>query len=75
MNGQFTAVVENGLLRPLVPVTLAEGTQVDLVIVPRTNGPLRRNPADVLAEIAALPMEPSNREFTGRDHDEIIYRK
>ncbi len=68
-----TAVVEGGLLRPTVPVYLEEGARVELIIFQPSNGTGRRNPAEILAEIAALPMEPAGREFSGRDHDKILY--
>jgi hypothetical protein len=32
-----------------------------------------RTPADILATIAALPMEAGGEEFSGRDHDTILY--
>ena len=32
-----------------------------------------RTPADILAAIAALPMEVAGEEFSGRDHDKILY--
>src|SRR5262249_28556031 len=35
----------------------------------------RRNSAEILAEIAALPLEPGGQEFSGRDHDQILYGK
>ena len=33
----------------------------------------RRTPAEILAEIAALPMEGGGEEFSNRDHDRILY--
>jgi len=32
-----------------------------------------RTPADILAAIAALPMAAGGKEFSGRDHDKILY--
>jgi len=68
-----TAVVEGGLLRPTVPVSLEEGAQVELIIIQTPDSTGRRNPAEILAEIASLPMEPEGQEFCGRDHDKILY--
>ena len=31
------------------------------------------NAAEILAEIAALPLEGSNDAFAGREHDSILY--
>lgn len=32
-------------------------------------------PAELLAEIAALPIEGKTDKFSGRDHDKILYGK
>jgi uncharacterized protein (DUF433 family) len=37
------------------------------------NGTGRPNPAEILAGIASLPLEPDGQEFSGRDHDKILY--
>jgi hypothetical protein len=70
-----TAVVEQGRLRPTTPLDLAEGAEVKLLILPAANpepaGP-RRKPNDILAAMDALPME-EGPQFTGRDHDRILY--
>ncbi len=75
MTMHCTAVVEGGLLRPMVPVSLEEGTLVELIIFQPSDGTGRRNPAVILAEIAALPMESGGQEFFGRDHDKVLYGK
>ena len=71
MTKQITAVFEGGLLRPTVPLALAEGARVEVILVtpPDQGGP---SAAEVLAQIAALPIEPGP-EFTGRDHDKVLY--
>lgn len=73
MTAQFTAIYEHGLFKPTVPISLDEGSQVEVVIISKRAGPGHRTPAEILAEIAALPMQPGGREFTGRDHDQILY--
>ena len=54
------AVYEQGIIRPLQPLELPEGARLDLIVItheqPRTNG----NAAEILAEIAALPLEGSS---------------
>ncbi len=70
-----TAVFGGGLLRPTVPVSLEEGAQVELIIFQPSNDTGRRTPAEILAEIATLPMEPGAQEMSGRDHDKILYGK
>ncbi len=75
MNQRVTAVVEQGRLRPTVPLDLPEGTEVQIIIVPSAPAEPpkpRRRPHEILAELAALPDEPGP-EFSGRDHDRILY--
>lgn len=33
----------------------------------------QKTPAEILAEIAALPIEGKTDKFSGRDHDKILY--
>ena len=78
MTQRITAIVEQGRLRPTVPLDLPEGTEVRLVIEPAAPPePPKppRTPESVRAAIArieALPMEPGP-DFSGRDHDRILY--
>jgi predicted DNA-binding antitoxin AbrB/MazE fold protein len=78
MSQHITAIVEQGRLRPTVPLNLPEGAQVELVIMPAAPSPPGegwRDPERVratIAELAALPAEPGP-EFSGRDHDRILY--
>ena len=46
-------VYENGALRPKEPMPLNEGETIDILVIPRP----KRRPAEILAEIAALPHE------------------
>jgi len=73
MTTRFTAIVEHGVLRPTTPVPLAEGAQVDVIVVDRVAATSARTPAEILAEIAALPLEPGGRPISGREHDQILY--
>jgi predicted DNA-binding antitoxin AbrB/MazE fold protein len=77
MTQRITAVVEQGRLRPTVPLDLAEGAEVQIIILPAAAAAgeppqPKRNVKDVIAAIAALPTE-AGPEFTGRDHDRILY--
>lgn len=67
------AVYEGGVLRPVEPLSLPEGARVEVIIIVREAAEERRTPADILAAIAALPMEPGGEAFSGRDHDRILY--
>jgi predicted DNA-binding antitoxin AbrB/MazE fold protein len=75
------AIYEDGVLRLARPIDLANGTRVDVTVTPRTdsaaavNGPVRANrtPAQLVAEVAAMPMESPAEDFSGEDHDRILY--
>jgi predicted DNA-binding antitoxin AbrB/MazE fold protein len=77
MTQRITAIVEQGRLRPIVPLDLAEGTKVELVIVPvQPEEPpkSRRTPESVraaIAKIAALPTEPGPA-VNGREQDDEL---
>jgi len=84
MNHTIPAIFDAGVFRPLEPVDLAEGTQVQ-VQVPRPaeetsrelspEGLARQQAAikEMLAEIESLPIEEPDDGFSGRDHDKILY--
>ena len=75
MTKEVEAIYENGLIRPVKPLELPEGSRLDVIVIshekPRTNG----NAARILSEIAALPPEGASDEFSGRDHNSILYPK
>jgi predicted DNA-binding antitoxin AbrB/MazE fold protein len=55
---EITAVFENGILRPLSPLTLGEGQQVRLQVLPEFSVPEHDVPEDELA-IALQPLVTS----------------
>jgi predicted DNA-binding antitoxin AbrB/MazE fold protein len=73
MTKQFTAVFEQGVLRPEHPVDLPEGERLQLIVVTGKPGPPNGNAAHALAEIAALPVEGETAPFSGADHDTVLY--
>ncbi|HEX3183383.1 MAG TPA: antitoxin family protein [Pyrinomonadaceae bacterium] len=73
MTREIEAVYEHGIIRPLEPLELAEGTRLDLIVITHEETKTNGNAAKVLAEIAALPQEGSSDNFGGRDHDTILY--
>jgi predicted DNA-binding antitoxin AbrB/MazE fold protein len=73
MTKAVQAIYEHGMLRLTAPVELAEGQRVDLIIVSADAPGSERHPAQVIAQIAALPMEPGGKEFSVEDHDRILY--
>ena len=73
MTTTVEAIYEQGMLRLIQPLSLAEGTRVDVIVIAREPMAEGRTPADILATLAALPMEAGGEEFSGRDHDKILY--
>jgi predicted DNA-binding antitoxin AbrB/MazE fold protein len=66
------AVYEQGVLRLSHPIPLAEGTCVEVIVI-STKNPENHIPSEILAKIAALPLEGDRDEFSGRDHDKVLY--
>jgi predicted DNA-binding antitoxin AbrB/MazE fold protein len=87
MSRTIPAVFDAGVFRPLQPVHLAEGTQVEVqvpTVAPSEAAPelspeeLARQRAAVakfLAEMEAIPPEGPDDGFSGRDHDKFLYGK
>lgn len=73
MTTTVEAVYEQGVLRLLQPIPLPEGTRVEVTVVAQAVDEEQSAPADILAAIAALPMEQGGKEFSGRDHDAILF--
>jgi predicted DNA-binding antitoxin AbrB/MazE fold protein len=73
MTKQVEAVYEEGHLRPLEPLELPEGTRLRLILVTRDETSAQRTPAQLLNEIAGLPLESEADGFSGRDHDSVLY--
>jgi hypothetical protein len=69
----IAAIYEQGVLRPTQPIDLKEGTQVQLIIVNEQDPSTPQSPASILAAIAALPLEGDSLQFSGRDHDTLLY--
>lgn len=65
------AVYEKGILRLKEPVSLEDGETVEILVLPRA----KRRPAEILAEIAALP--GTGKDDGARDvsenHDRYLY--
>jgi predicted DNA-binding antitoxin AbrB/MazE fold protein len=77
------AIFAAGVFRPLEPVDLAEGTQVEVQLPSPAAVPSEMSPEDLarqqaaieefLAKMEALPDEGPDDGFSGRDHDKILY--
>lgn len=74
------AVYEHGVLRLDRPIDLAEGSRVEVIVLPREAADAKRDThpeakslSEFLDEVAALPLESSPDGFSGEDHDEVLY--
>ena len=67
------AVYEHGILRLAQPISLAEGTQVEVVVTAHESKLEKVTPVKILRAIAALPLRGNDDEFSGVDHDRILY--
>jgi predicted DNA-binding antitoxin AbrB/MazE fold protein len=79
MSTTVEAIYENGVLRPSQPLDLAEGTPVEVIVIPRSPKPepqlRKRTPAEILAEIAATATPNDQPTRDAREHDQILYGK
>ena len=73
MTKEIEAVYEHGMIRPLEPLQLPEGARLDVIVITHEQPEKNGNAAEILSEIAALPLEGSPDAFTGREHDSILY--
>jgi predicted DNA-binding antitoxin AbrB/MazE fold protein len=73
MTKQVEAVYEQGRLRPLEPLELPEGARLRIFFVASEVETAQQVPAEILAEIAGLPLEGESDGFSGRDHDSVLY--
>jgi predicted DNA-binding antitoxin AbrB/MazE fold protein len=83
MSQEIRAIYENGLFRPLDPVSIGEHDVVSLVIVPAAVAEPRDEDvalarqqkalAEMFAEADSLPIENPNDTFSGADHDLVLY--
>jgi predicted DNA-binding antitoxin AbrB/MazE fold protein len=75
MTTTVEAIYEQGVLRLKEPISLAEGAEVEVIVISREPAAGEVKPAEVLAAIATLPQEGEDGDFSGRDHDSIIYSR
>jgi predicted DNA-binding antitoxin AbrB/MazE fold protein len=75
MTKEIEAVYEHGIIRPLQPLELPEGSRLDIIVITHEQTKANGNVAETLAEIAALPLEGNTDTFSGRDHDSTLYPK
>lgn len=75
MTTTAAAIYENGVLRPLSPLPLAEGARVEVTVTDQASPSAAEisTAAGLLRQVAALPMESNEAGFSGRDHDRALY--
>jgi predicted DNA-binding antitoxin AbrB/MazE fold protein len=69
------AIYEQGVLRLSQPIPLAEGTRVEVMVISPPVDSETKSPSQILKEIAAMPLQGKEDEFSGQDHDKILYPK
>jgi predicted DNA-binding antitoxin AbrB/MazE fold protein len=75
MTKQIEAIYERGIIRPIKPLELPEGTRLDVIVITHEKRRPNGNVAQILAKIAALPLERASHSFSGREHDSVLYPK
>jgi predicted DNA-binding antitoxin AbrB/MazE fold protein len=70
MSTTIQAIYEHGLIRPLDETSLSEGEELEIILLTRKKKP---DAAKILSEIAQLEMEGEMDDFSGQDHDKILY--
>jgi len=73
MSQTISAIYENGVLRPDKPLTVSDGAKVDLIVLSPKGKKTEKTSAEILSELAALPIEGKTDPFSGSDHDKILY--
>jgi len=75
MTTTAAAIYENGVLRPLSPLPLAEGARVEVTVTDQAmpSAAEIQAAAGLLRQVAALPMECGEDGFSGREHDRVLY--
>lgn len=72
MSQTISAVYQKGVLILDKPLAVSEGSKVEIVVIAKEQKQ-KRTPAQILAELAALPIEGKTDKFSGRDHDKVLY--
>jgi predicted DNA-binding antitoxin AbrB/MazE fold protein len=75
MTTTVKAIFEGGLLRPLTPLELREGEEVDMTVrsLQEAAAPAPEYIEQLLAELAAAYVPTGQVETTSVDHDKILY--
>jgi predicted DNA-binding antitoxin AbrB/MazE fold protein len=72
---KIEAVYEQGIIRPLQPLHLPEGSRIDVIVITHEEARATSEAVEMIADIAALPLEGPTDAFLGREHESILYSK
>jgi predicted DNA-binding antitoxin AbrB/MazE fold protein len=67
------AIYEQGTLKLSKPIALAEGSKVQIIILPLESSGQPKKTLEILQGIAQLPLEGKTDAFSGKDHDQVLY--
>ncbi|WP_330203748.1 antitoxin family protein [Cyanobacterium sp. Dongsha4] len=67
------AIYEKGILKLSEDVNIKDGTTVKVIIIPLDTELEKNDPVDILQGIAQLPLQGKTNDFSGVDHDSILY--
>lgn len=73
MSQTISAVYENGTLILDEPLAVSNGVKVEVIVISPKEKRSEKTSAEILTELAALPIEGKTDKFSGRDHDKILY--
>ncbi|MDQ3063754.1 MAG: antitoxin family protein [Acidobacteriota bacterium] len=73
MSQTISAVYENGTLILNEPLAVSDGVKVEVIVLLPKDKKQEKTPAEILSELAALPIEGKPDSFSGSDHDKILY--
>jgi len=73
MSQTISAVYEKGTLILDEPLAISEGVKVEIIVLTLKNKKPEKTSAEILSELAALPIEGKTDPFSGSDHDKILY--
>ena len=75
MTNRIKAVFERGVFRPVEPVALEEGADVEISYERARELKPPQPLVAAIEEIAQMPLEGPDGGFSGADHDDVLYGK
>jgi predicted DNA-binding antitoxin AbrB/MazE fold protein len=69
---EIEAIYERGIIRLVEPLGLPEGSRLNAIVISQEKSRSNGNAAEILAEMAAMPLEGASDSFSGREHDSVL---